>query len=827
MASNLPHCPACAAPLPIIGAAEIVTCDACGTDSNARQEPIPGRPLRSPPLSRRGRAFMGGGHQRFDHERLPDDDLGPFAHAHFPNWEFGVVVYYLLTDPDPARRLIMARTSGVPVWDRDALTWAPALADEVIRAAREGQHELAEAVALLVRDLAAGETVRIPDSPDQGRRPDLLDWCFQVTGLIRRREDSRSARVMLELSARIERACPGSREALIVLSGAGAAAIKRLVELATAAADAGDDARAAHLVRLLGFLFTHLGEHWQDPRNLERFGRQLDVAFHLIMTGREPARRALIDAIADLADRRIDGEKPGPRDWRGPCDVLIPLLVFAEDMLHERPALGREFLDAIVAAYSDRPRAFGHNDRWRDAVAALQSPDGRAAGVAAWHRIAGPPGSKFAMERVIDLAAELPPLSEPVAPPGDARARQSVPLAHPRAGQAPCPACGRALGLKSGLLVTTCEYCGQRARIAREVRVVLEDAAEGDMSRWSPERLLRTILQSTDEDLRLAAAYEMDSPTSDGARYVEFAPLLIDLLRKEQPEELRWAMQRAIDRLLSHDDPDFKAAMVEAFRLRGGGRAGSPELPKALGKVGPLALPVLLNLVDQNTKGGGELGPYTQAALSEAMRLVAVSLEPGQEEHVRWALERALTAGEALAAEIASAVAWNVLHEKPFTPAQACLVRYIDEHVDPARIKYETRLGRRQERMRHPKYPERLKRHKPRAEPPVDRNIRLLLGSVRYWRSDRGVRPDCIVQRLRLLETLRTDAARLVVLNSLTSRTHGLDGRNWREVRRRLRLCMAGDDLAPSVRNALFVLRPAPPWTKAWRRINRAVRRRP
>ncbi|MCA9287850.1 MAG: hypothetical protein KDA05_04650 [Phycisphaerales bacterium] len=448
MASHMPHCPACAAPLPEYGDDGIVTCEFCGTDSNVQRELVPRWPLRSPPLSLDGRRNTGGGNVRFEADRLPAEHLEYFCRDHLANWDAGVVFTYLLTEPHPDRQFVIATTSSLPVWDKDAVAWAAALADEVARQEREGPGSLAMAIALLLRGIAAGKNdskalellaalrqaqQRGPDSHEESSR--LVRHCFSNTGEIRKREDSRTCRAMLELARFVEGCCPGSDAALVALSAAGPAAMQRLMDLAAAARENGDGRGAALRLECLRLLLARLGDSHHDTRNAERFGLQLDAAFHLIATRQGPEQEALVRFVADLADNHTnEPDDRDPRDWRGPKEVLNPILLFVDEMLHEKPAVGEQVLRAIREEYRDTRGGWRHVDRWKEAVALLPSTRGRDACVHVFHEIAGPPGGKFAWESVPDLAAGLPALP---AQPG--KRRSGVSLARPAAGQAECP----------------------------------------------------------------------------------------------------------------------------------------------------------------------------------------------------------------------------------------------------------------------------------------------------------------------------------------------------------------------------------------------------
>ncbi|MEZ6234831.1 MAG: hypothetical protein R3B68_11630 [Phycisphaerales bacterium] len=821
MASHMPHCPACAAPLPEYGDDGIVTCEFCGTDSNVQRELVPRWPLRSPPLSLKGWRPKVEGHTRYSSDRLPLEGLENFC-VQLANWDAGVVFTHLLTEPDPDRQFVIATTSSLPVWDKDAVAWAAALADEVSRQFREGRGSLAMAITLLLRGIAAGKNdskalellAALRKAQQQGPNWEeesarLVRHCFATTGYIRRREDSRTCRAMLELARVVEGCCPRSDVALVALSAAGPAAMQRLMDLAAEAREDGDEKGAALRLECLRLLLARLGDSYHDPRNAERLGLQLDAAFHLIMTRRGPEQEALVRFVADLADDHTnEPDERNPRDWPGPKEVLNPILLFTAEMLRERPALGEQMLRAIKEEYREATGGWGHMDRWKEAVGLVPTAEGRAAFVRTFHEIVGPPGGRFAMRNVIDLAAALPALPEP-----DPKRRSGVALARPVAGQAECPSCGRALPLKELLLVVVCGYCGGAARIARELRVVSPGVREDDLGHWSPRRLLDTYRTSDDDSLRMAIANELDSPLTDGGRFAEHADAVLEVLSGDLPGDIGYAMDRVVKRLHRHRDEGFSKALVDSFRR---GRFGPHQNKRLLGAIaaaGSVALPALLDYVDANARRIKKHDEAVGTALSLARRLLDEADDAGSEDQTRWLLERMHEAGDPLAAELAEHLIHSRFRNQVFGPSQEMVVRFIDEHLDVENLEFPRWMWRGSHDKGRDDDGDRDRPARPKNETPEQRRARMLardaanlIEEMDWWRSEHDT-AESILERLAILESLRLDATRHCVMHSARSRPADMTGSQYAQVKKVLRPWRAHPKLGPIVEEVLEGLR--------------------
>lgn len=669
MASS-PHCPACAAPLPPIERQEIVTCESCGTDCNADYQAAPMAPPRSPPLSPE-RTWSR------DDEKLED-------------WEAGAYVHALLSERDPVRRLEIARLNNGHLQGDEALLWAPALGEGVVRAEREGDAESALEIAFQLYDAGCGRRDYPYHFNDDARNPDRPLRAADLA--LGRPIESKSAWVLLSVAQRILAEAPESPAGLIALAGVGTPALQTLLRVATEAQARGDHGRAGEALACVRTLLVRTEDD-------ERYGVVFDAAAHLLpgLTGR--VQQTVIDGLAEVADGHFMRWGPEwglgehlrvyPEEWRGPSEVLTLLLTLFDDLLHEHPELAGRLMDAIVRGTSPRTST---RQRWKAAMQAVVSPEGRDACERAYLAVFGPepePAPEWRHPR--DDSPE--PIPEPIIP--ETMAPRGVKVARARAGQAPCPGCGRALRLSEGGsgvgLITTCDHCGQRARVAREVRTIRRviDAGTLALHTWTPERLVTTMIDTTDNALRLAIAKELASATSDGGRFAELAPALVAyIMAPSIPSEVEELLQDGFESMLRFRDPTFLQALFAAIRAQAFTDEGSDRLLLALEKAGPAAGPLLIDLVDKVTQGADGWGKYTQRAKQVGWTVLQRGFEEDPRGTTEFMLARMQNAGAALSDELPS-LAGHCCFDREgsgLDEAQRLIVAFIDEHLDPAKI---------------------------------------------------------------------------------------------------------------------------------------------
>lgn len=665
--ATAPHCPACAAPLPPIDRQEIVTCDSCGTDCNADFQPAPVDPPRSPPLSAT---------REWSADSDDPTDWGPGAYVHA-----------LLTAPTPEKRLNLARMHCGHLHGDEALRWAPAIGEGVIRAEQSGEHELAAELAFKLYHAGVGHREYPYHFRDEQRNP---DWPLAAADLAMDRDiENKSAWVFLSVARQILDQQPASRAGLIALASAGAPALQTFLEVATQANARADTALADEALACVKTLLVRtVDDH--------RWGVLFDSAAHLLprLTGR--AQQTVIDSLAEVSDAHVwlwgpdwaigDHLKVYPEDWRGPADALTVLLTYVDDLLHEHPELGSRFLAAIVKASDKR---YSKSEDWKTAMQAVASPEGQDACIAAYVEIFGPIPQRLRESRhPRDEGFDYEDAEELIAPTD---APRGIKPARARNGQAPCPACGRALRLRddtggSVSLITTCDHCGQRSRVAREARTIRKalDPASLDLHTWAPERLVRTMIETPDEALRLTIADELASATTDGKRFVALAPALVAYMMAEAiPEEVEHKLQHGFESMLRFRDPAFLEALFTAIREQAFEEEGSDRLLLALEAAGPPAGPLLLDLVDKVTASVDGWGKYTQRAKQVAWHVMHQWFADDPAAATEFTLERMQDAGAALAEELPVLLGSCVFDREnaPLDDVHKRLVAFIDDHI--------------------------------------------------------------------------------------------------------------------------------------------------
>ncbi|MCB9840141.1 MAG: zinc ribbon domain-containing protein [Phycisphaeraceae bacterium] len=653
-----PHCPACAAPLPELEAQQIVTCDFCGTDVNAEYQPAPAPALRSPPLS--------------DEREYDDADDPP------EDWQAGPWVHALLTS-DRDEALALAESGNGRLTGEDLMLWSPALADALIKAERDADAEWARHLIVFLHGGArrrADDGIK-EDSPEaraarEGRRMRAGD--FRAA----QRVQPKDAWFFLQIADRLIREIPESSGGMIVLTSAGPAGLRRFLELAAEFDTAGDQERLDDALVCVRRILTETTDDWA-------FGVVFDVATYLLPTLPTRTRQAVIDTLGDLADQSIDepGREYG-REWRGPDDMLTVLLLYADDLLHDHPDLGKRMLDAVVEGSSRHPF---ERYRWGLALRAVPSAKGRAACLDAYEQVY----QQRAEDTEQDLLDEmwrkrrgegLKPILKGGLPamPQTARARD---------GQAPCPSCGHPLQLQTERLITTCDHCGQNSRVAREVRTIRRvlNPESLDLHTWEPERLVSTMLETQDDALRLAIANELASATSDGERFIELAPALVRYMLAEHiPDDVERLLADGIESMLRFRDPAFLDALFDSIRAQAFTEEGSDRLLDALEKAGPPAAPLLFDLCDKVTADADAWNMYTLRASQVGMTVIQRWAERDREGACEFLLDRMETTGPALSDQLPTYLGLHAFEDRPLGRVQERLIRFIDHHTDPAKV---------------------------------------------------------------------------------------------------------------------------------------------
>lgn len=654
-----PHCPACAAPLPFLERQQIVTCEFCGTDCNADYQATPATPPRSPPLA--------------------DDRTFSADYEDHADWESGAYIHAVLTAADPSESIRLAQGGNGYLAGEDLLLWSPALTEGIIAAERAGHTVLADELTVLLRDGGSARkySTHSPDSPAaraaaEQRRIRGSDFAPA------QRVDPKHAWTILQLADRLLRELPESHAGLIALSAAGPASLRRLLEVASAAEAAGNAERLAEALACAHRILVETTDDWA-------FGVVFDVATYLLPRLPAQTQQGVLDSLGDLADLSVDepGREYG-REWRGPDDTLTVLLLLADDLLHEHPALGERLMEAIVKGADRHPNGRYY---WVLGLHAVPSARGRAACLDAYERVY----KQRAEENEDDLLDEVRRRSD--APNLKPFLKGELPaalrLARARDGQAPCPSCGRALTLDRERLIIVCDHCGQTSRVAREVRTVRRvlDPDSLELHTWTPERLVSTMLQTEDEALRLAIAEELASATSDGSRFVELAPALVTYLLAESiPEKVADLLKDGIESMLRFRDQTFLDALFEAIRAQAFSEEGSINLLRALEHAGPTAAPLLFDLCDQVTADSDKWSSYTLSARASAFHVLQKWAAKDLAAVSDFLLDRMVISGPALSDELPSYLGRQVFDERPFDAIQDRLVRFIDDHTDPAKF---------------------------------------------------------------------------------------------------------------------------------------------
>lgn len=667
---DAPRCPACAAPLPHLERQEILTCESCGTDVNADYQPRPTPPPRSPPLCP-DRTFSS------DYENPADWEAGPYVHA-------------VLTATDPAAAIALSRGGNGHLAGDDLLLWTPALALGILQAEREGLAALADELTLLAREGGSERKYATPrdDSPEaiaarKGRRLSATDFPPA------QRIAPKTSWTYLQVAEGLLSQAPKSPAGMILLTAAGPASLRRFLDLAAEAEHAGDDDRLSEALGCIRRIITQTQDDWA-------FGVVLDAATYLLP--RLPARtqQGVMDALGDLADLAVDEDgSEYCRQWRGPSDIVTALLLYADDLLHEHPSLAPRLLEAV--ARGARPHPFDRA-RWALALRAVPTAEGRAAALDLYAALFNERAEDAERDLIHEIGRRRSVEGWTPILKGDLPS--ALRLAVTRAGQAPCPSCGRALDLIERNLIVVCDHCGQSSRIAREIRTVRRVLSPDalDLHTWTPDRLVSTMLETDDDTLRLAIAAELASATSDGARFIQLAPALVTYMLADRiPSQIEGLLREGIESMLRFRDPAFLDALFQAIRERAFTEKGSVNLLRALERAGPAAAPLLFDLCEHVTADSDAWSRYTLSARQSAYVVVQHWAEKDRDAMGDFLLQRMAVSGPALSDAIPTLLGVHTFDEQPCGPFQERIVRFIDDHTDPAKVDWHkgvSRLGR-------------------------------------------------------------------------------------------------------------------------------------
>ena len=245
-----------------------------------------------------------------------------------------------------------------------------------------------------------------------------------------------------------------------------------------------------------------------------------------------------------------------------------------------------------------------------------------------------------------------------------------------------------------------CDHCGQTSRIAREVRTVRRVLSPDalDLHTWTPDRLVSTMRGTDDDALRLAIAAGLASATSDGARFVQLAPALVSYMLADQtPGQIEGLLREGIESMLRFRDPAFLDALFQAIRERAFTERGSVNLLRALERAGPAAAPLLFDLCDRVTADSDAWSLYTLSARQSAAAVIQHWAEKDRDAMGDFLLQRMAVSGPALSDEIPTFLGLHAFDEQPCGPLQERIVRFIDDHTDPAKVDWHkgvSRLGK-------------------------------------------------------------------------------------------------------------------------------------